>query len=345
MRGVDLIFTVVAVMSADDQYSRLTALAKLGVVPNYADIRNKGVLIVGLGGIGSVAAEMLTRCGVGRLVVVDYDVVEMANMNRMFFTPSQIGMTKVDAAVATLRDISCGQVDIRGIHGNITSVDTYNILRSELSSTRVDLALCCVDNYAARMTMNRLCLEAGKVWLESGVSETAMSGHIQLMHPGRTACFECAPPLVVAEEGDEHKALKREGVCAASLPTTMSIIGGLLAQNALKYMLNFGEVSGCVGYNALNDFFPSYAMKPNPDCTNDRCRELTSCWVDEHENAPVEARVDLAIGALHAVNEWGIEIAHEELVIENQRTSDELEGGSATLEGLSVAELRSRLKR
>ena len=51
--------------------------------------------------------------------------------------------------------------------------------------------------------------------------------------PGETACFACAPPLVVASNIDE-KTLKREGVCAASLPTTMGIVAGLLVQNTLK---------------------------------------------------------------------------------------------------------------
>ena len=60
--------------------------------------------------------------------------------------------------------------------------------------------------------------------------------------PGETACFECVPPLVVAS-GIDERTLKREGVCAASLPTTMGIVAGLLVQNALKYMLHFGQVT------------------------------------------------------------------------------------------------------
>lgn len=69
--------------------------------------------------------------------------------------------------------------------------------------------------------------------MESGVSENAVSGHIQLVIPGETACFACAPPLVVAAQIDE-RTLKREGVCAASLPTTMGIVAGMLVQNTLK---------------------------------------------------------------------------------------------------------------
>jgi ubiquitin-like modifier-activating enzyme 5 len=71
-------------------YSRLLALKKMGVCPNYETIRDFAVVVVGLGGVGSVAAEMLTRCGIGKLLLFDYDKVELANMNRLFFTPDQV---------------------------------------------------------------------------------------------------------------------------------------------------------------------------------------------------------------------------------------------------------------
>lgn len=58
------------------------ALKRMGVVSNYESIRTKTVVIVGIGGVGSVAAEMLARCGIGKLILFDYDTVEMANMNR-----------------------------------------------------------------------------------------------------------------------------------------------------------------------------------------------------------------------------------------------------------------------
>ncbi|CAA3019787.1 ubiquitin-like modifier-activating enzyme 5 [Olea europaea subsp. europaea] len=75
-------------------YSRLMALQRMGIVDNYERIREFSVAIVGIGGVGSVAAEMLTRCGIGRLLLYDYDTVELANMNRLFFRPEQVFLEK-----------------------------------------------------------------------------------------------------------------------------------------------------------------------------------------------------------------------------------------------------------
>lgn len=150
--------------------------------------------------------------------------------------------------------------------------------------------------------------------MESGVSEDAVAGHIQLLLPGKTACYQCVPPLVVAS-GIDEKTLKRDGVCAASLPTTMGmvhqdafvnqickcsssftsfltvdwvfaeqkvkcvcffagIVAGLLVQNTLKYLLDFGAVSPFLGYNSLKDFFPKHAVMPNAECQNSHCLKL-----------------------------------------------------------------------
>ncbi|THG03745.1 hypothetical protein TEA_005176 [Camellia sinensis var. sinensis] len=280
-------------------YSRLMALQRMGIVENYERIREFSVAIVGIGGVGSVAAEMLTRCGIGRLLLYDYD---------------KVGMTKTDAAVQTLSDINpdvvlevlvanmdvtrdtgicaggqhgCVESDIMTsnkttcsiVNGNVEISFSFsfvslsaqtNLFQSCKQGIGVDLVLSCVDNYEARMVVNQACNELNQTWMESdglglylfvpwniiqcsciltgvlqsilGVSEDAVSGHIQLLIPGETACFACAPPLVVASGVDE-RTLKREGVCAASLPTTMGVVAGLLVQNTLKYLLKFGYVS------------------------------------------------------------------------------------------------------
>jgi ubiquitin-like modifier-activating enzyme 5 len=146
-------------------YSRLMALKRMGIVNNYERIRDFSVAIVGIGGVGSVAAEMLTRCGIGRLLLYDYDTVELANMNRLFFQPHQAGMTKTDAAVQTLTGIN-PDVALESYTLNITTVEGFQSFMNSLTrdlkgdkpqgTSGVDLVLSCVDNYEARMVVNQV---------------------------------------------------------------------------------------------------------------------------------------------------------------------------------------------
>ncbi|KAH7528227.1 hypothetical protein FEM48_Zijuj05G0050100 [Ziziphus jujuba var. spinosa] len=357
-------------------YSRLMALQRMGIVQNYERIREYSVAIVGIGGVGSVAAEMLTRCGIGRLLLYDYDKVELANMNRLFFRPEQVGMTKTDAAVQTLSDIN-PDVVLESYTLNITTVQGFETFMSSLKNksfrpnkqgSGVDIVLSCVDNYEARMAVNQACNELNQTWMESeqlaniivkhvialkirlpcscyshkmickntkvhrfyvfkisvayspmkSVSEDAVSGHIQLLIPGETACFACAPPLVVASGVDE-RTLKREGVCAASLPTTMGVVAGLLVQNTLKYLLEFGQVSPYLGYNSLKDYFPTMEMKPNPQCSNAACLQRQKEYLlakparDAAAKAKMEAEASSsAEGPLHLDNEWDISVVDDD---------------------------------
>jgi ubiquitin-like modifier-activating enzyme 5 len=283
---------------ASNRYSRLMALKKMNVVPDYESITTLTVAIVGIGGVGSVAAEMLARCGIGRLILIDCDQVELANMNRLFYRPCQAGMSKTDAAAQTLREINA-DVDIVARSWDVCSVHNYDAVRhcfahgalankdsllplfsssccsssSPALNGPVDLVLTCVDNFSARICVDEICSELGQTWMESGVSEDGVCGHIQLVVPGRTACYQCTPPLIVASGVDE-RTLKRDGVCAASLPTTMAIVAGLLVQNALKCLLGFGDVSLFQGYGGLANHFPAYRMAPNPECSSAKCVAL-----------------------------------------------------------------------
>eukprot|EP01079_Euglenida_sp_SAG-EU17-18_P004181 gene4182-104_t len=241
----------------DNPYSRLMALKSMGVVVDYERIRNHAVAIVGVGGVGSVVAEMLTRCGVGALVLFDYDKVELANMNRMFFRPDQQGLSKVEAASATLRTIN-PDVRFETHDYNIITPENFAHMKGRLASAgdggrSVDLVLCCVDNFEARVAVSQMCMELDLRWFESGVSEDALSGHVQFMVPGISPCYECCPPLVLASAA---APVKRKEACAASLPTTMSVIAGFMVQNTLKLLLEFGQVSPYIAWDSLVDHFP-----------------------------------------------------------------------------------------
>lgn len=317
-KGKQQVRTKITKMSSEvvdsNPYSRLMALQRMGIVKEYEQIREKSVAVVGVGGVGSVTADMLTRCGVGKLILFDYDKVELANMNRLFFTPDQAGLSKVEAAANTLNFIN-PDVKIFSNNYNITTVESFDKFMTAIrtggidGNSPVDLVLSCVDNFEARMAINTACNELSLNWIESGVSENAVSGHIQFIRPGEKACFACAPPLVVAENIDE-KTLKREGVCAASLPTTMGIVAGMLVQNTLKYLLKFGTVSDYLGYNALIDFFPKMSLKPNPTCDDRFCVERQKEYVAKpKEEATEEFKQDES--PVHADNIYGIELVSE----------------------------------
>ena len=301
--------------TSTNPYSRLMALQKMGVVDNYEIIRDYSAIIVGVGGVGSVTAEMLVRCGIGKLILFDYDKIENANMNRLFYTPEQIGMDKVEAAKQTLEKIN-KDVLIEAYSYNITTNENFDkfierIEHGGVKNDRISIILSCVDNYGARMAINKACNKLNQIWMESGVSENAMSGHIQFIIPGETACFSCAPPLVVAEEGNE-KNIKREGVCTASLPTTMGVVAGFLAQNFLKWALNFGEVSYLLNYNALLNFFSNDILIPNPNCSDENC---VKCQEEFKKNGisrkPVKKEKDVKVEKKEEVNDWGIKIVEE----------------------------------
>ncbi|KAI6654725.1 Ubiquitin-like modifier-activating enzyme 5 [Oopsacas minuta] len=332
-------------VNSENRYSRLMALQKMGVVSDYTRIIQCSVVIIGIGGIGIVAAEMLSRCGIGELILIDHDSVELANMNRMFYRPEHSGMTKVEAAKQSLTIIN-SDVKVSGFNLDVTNLDNYDIILSLIQSdtpSRQRLVLCCVDNFSARMSINQLCLEARVPWLESGLSENAVSGHIQFIVPGVTACFACAPPLVVAT--GLEASLKKEGVCVASLPTTSAIIAGLLVQNALKYILRFGKCTEVLAYNSIQDFFSSYCLKPNPKCSFKLCLQRQEEVIKNSENCMSnniflpQQDESIQLEEVSKDNEWNIEVV-EEVADEMRENETEV----CELKDLTNEELNELLK-
>jgi ubiquitin-like modifier-activating enzyme 5 len=203
-----------------------------------------------------------------------------------------------------------------------------NVLQSHgmLSDSPVDLVLSCVDNYGARLAINRACLECNIPWMESGVSEDGISGHIQTLLPGITACFECLPPLAVAS-GIDESTIRRAGVCAASLPTVMGVIAGFLAQNALKFLLSFGEPCFYMSYASMTNYTTVDVLRPNIACSSALCcaRQVSEKRRAEDALRPKTVAVT---EVEHSSNEWGIQVTPSSDPIHLQADAS----GSAVLE-------------
>ena len=257
--------TKVDVMSQDPQdtnpYSRLMALKTMGVVKNYERVRDFSVAVVGIGGVGVAVVEMLTRCGIGKLIVYDYDTIELANMNKMFYRPEQSGWNKTMACRHYCSELN-PDTTFEVHNMNIAAEESRAKFKETLSSGSldrkggVDMIVGCVDNLEARQLMEGVCEELTIPFIDAVVADDAMSGSVQLIIPGRTGGLEAAPIKSHME--------KRPGACPASLPTTDSIIAGITAQNVLKYLLGFGEVTFLMQYNAITNDFQSRMTYPDP---------------------------------------------------------------------------------
>ncbi len=98
-----------------------------------------------------------------------------------------------------------------------------------------------------------------------------------------------------------------------------------MVQNALKKLLKFGTVANFVGYDALNDFFPTYTLRPNPECDNRKCRAAVSSHAEKATESSVVATAVAAPVVHEDGNDWGIEVEDTEEPDAEQKRAQQLQ--------------------
>lgn len=185
------------------------------------------VLVVGLGGLGCPAALYLAAAGVGELVLVDGDVVELSNLQRQIaHTDADIGMNKARSAATAIAALN-PEVSVEVIDKPLLEPDMAALL------ARVDLVLDATDNYPVRFALNRACI-AARVPMVSGAAVRS-EGQLAVFDPAQGGpCYAC-----LYSEGDAASAL----TCSESgvLAPLVGVIGSLQAMEALKILSGFGE--------------------------------------------------------------------------------------------------------
>jgi len=177
------------------RFDRQVRFAPLGR-EGQANLVSARVLVVGCGALGGVLAQTLFRAGIGEMVLVDRDVVEISNLPRqVLFTERQAaaGQPKALAARETL-EASGGPTALRA---HVVHLDARNL---ELLAEDCDLVLDGTDNLETRYLLNDFCVERGVPWIYAGV--VGASGLVLPVLPGRGACLRClfpelAPPGVL----------------------------------------------------------------------------------------------------------------------------------------------------
>ncbi len=210
-------------------------------------------LIVGLGGLGSPAALYLAAAGVGALTLVDYDQVELSNLQRQIVHRRQnLGRPKVESAAETLAGVNPG-CRIEPIPERLEEI----VLEEQVAAA--DVVLDCSDNFATRFAINRACVLTGTP-LVSG-SAIRWEGQVAVFNdrPG-APCYHC----LYGDSGELDATCAANGVLAP----VVGIIGAIQATEAIKLLAGAGEaLSGrLLLLDALAMELRTLKLRPDPGC-------------------------------------------------------------------------------
>jgi molybdopterin/thiamine biosynthesis adenylyltransferase len=212
-------------------------------------------VIVGAGGLGSAAAPYLAAAGVGKITLVDHDVVELTNLQRQIMhCESMVGKSKVHSGKQFLGQLNSSiQVDI------VQEKITNDLLAKLLPS--VNVVLDCTDNFKTRQLINAACVHH-QTPLVSG-SALRFDGQVAVFDP-RVPSSPCYACIFSPEEEFEEVSCSSMGIFSP----LVGIIGAIQAAQALQVMIGFGEslLGRMLLWNARTTQIDQIKIARNPDC-------------------------------------------------------------------------------
>lgn len=196
-------------------------------------VKNARVLVAGCGALGNEVVKNLALFGVGHIYVVDFDKIELSNLTRsVLFREEDAYNRAYKAEIVAKRASEINpQIEVVPIVGNLFSDVGFGLYRS------VDVVIGCLDSRIARYQLNRLCMRAGKSWIDGSIEN--LTGAVKIYVPG-VNCYECSLSR------DEFNHIMLRTGCAdvvrsqtakgrvATTPISASIVGALQVQEAMK---------------------------------------------------------------------------------------------------------------
>ncbi len=275
------------------RYSRHLLMPEVGL-QGQLKLKNSSALVIGTGGLGAPVALYLAAAGVGRIGLVDYDVVDSSNLQRqVIHGTSTVGRLKVESARDRLQDLN---PDIQ--------IDAYNEPFTSENALRIakeyDIIIDGTDNFPTRYLTNDVSVFLGRPNVYGSIFR--FDGQVSVFHAKEGPCYRCLfpeppPPGLVPSCA--------EGGVLGVLPGT---IGTLQATEALKILLGVGEplTGRLLLYNALDMSFDFVKLKKNPKCRvcgpNADIKELIDyeefCGVPSHHADDTSAGADWDISPL-----------------------------------------------
>ncbi|MBD3230054.1 MAG: hypothetical protein GF329_17885 [Candidatus Lokiarchaeota archaeon] len=228
------------------------------------------VFIAGVGALGTVVSLNLALMGVRKLILCDYDTIELSNLSRqILFFKEDVGNFKVDAAKKNLKLFNPNVI-----------VETHNSKLQELNKKvfeEVDVIVDGLDTFGARRWLNSFAIDIQKPLIHGGLF--GWLGNIQIVIPNKTACLECQPliprkrlqkpctPLGEVRRKDRNIIDKEVEEKIPSILTTSSIIAGIQSQIALKILLGLKlPEENYIFYDGLSESFTKLKLNKNESC-------------------------------------------------------------------------------
>ncbi len=235
-----------------EYYKRQEVLKELGEV-GQRRLKNSKVLIAGIGGLGSISSLYLALAGVGRLILVDRDVVDVSNLHRqVLYSFNDVRLPKVEAAARRLKELN-PEVEVEAIAENINGENVFNLVR------KVDCVVDGLDNMRTRYLINKACVKNNIPYIFAGA--IGFEGNISVIIPHETACLQCFLPDL---NDASLPTCETRGVIGA----TPGIIGAMEAMEAIKLLA--GIDGGLKGKLLVCDFvtmnYITVDLKRNPNC-------------------------------------------------------------------------------
>jgi adenylyltransferase/sulfurtransferase len=212
--------------------------------------KDSHIIIVGIGGLGCASATYLTAAGVGHITIVDFDTVELSDLNRqILYWEDEIGERKVVVAQRKLSKLN-PSVEITPIFAKITKENVLSII------DRSQVVVDGLDNSATRLVVNSACIKQKIPYVYGGVSR--LRGMITTIIPGQTPCLACLLPESV-------EGLGGLGV----LGVTPALIANLQALEVIKLLI--GHSPSLAGklliFNGDDIKFQIHEIRRNENCS------------------------------------------------------------------------------
>lgn len=235
------------------QYSRHLMLPEVDISGQERWLSSR-VMILGVGGLGSPVALYLATAGVGQLLLVDDDQVELSNLQRQIIHSHQtIGQEKAESAKQQLAKTN-PKTEVRCINARLNEDE----LRRHLAE--VDLVVDCTDNLETRHQLNRASVSLGIPWVSGAAIR--FEGQVSVYDPrnSNSPCYRCLYP----ESVEMEQNCSTSGVFAP----LVGMIGTVQAAEALKVLAQIGEplVSRLLLVDALRMEWRTLKLAKNPQC-------------------------------------------------------------------------------